>query len=807
MPLSRLIRAACCALLALALGACGSGRTVDISAANQQLDRLALPAGVDAELWAELKRELARVLQENAGRIAAQAPRTDASAPALSLDEGSLTLNWDHACQGDYDQNGEVNVADLTPIAQHFLETSGGGPFPRDSVQSVIDGDGNGEINIADLSPIGSNFQARVGSYEVVASLTITDFPTENAGGDGATAETRAIIPFSAAEGNRAVERLRFRFVLPVVQNGWFYWVRSQDVNDFTEGTPSNLVSFGGQGGNLPPIASFTAVPEIGDVPLTVDFDASASSDADGAAGDITDIVTFQWDFESDGFVDKTSDEPTTQFTYLSAGTFIVTLTVFDAGAATGEATFAVKPTDGGGGGNQPPNAVIAPINATGDAPLTVNFDFSGSSDPDGGFFALVLDIDGDGDGDLKVSPDEPLTLTFGTSGVFNVELTAEDPEGATDSAVCVVTVSGGFTTSVVAETGDTLVRDIALAPNSLNSLDPRINVAFTDENKTMQFVSSTDDTGTAWEIPVDISDSASDLLNEGVHLGILDRPVVAYIDNGGDLGLKFKRAANDSGSVWQEIDIMLEEGTRLSSPSLRIVDGLPGVAYFFNNNSVDDEVHFVRSQTPSGNSAWDPHLVVEEFDGENFETRKVQLLFSGDTPAVVHPIGDGALSGEKADNDQGSDWDGGSRSLFLVQCTGFSFDTTTGDESTGGGVFHNVTQAGARNLFSVHETNAFGIGGGNWNPFVLVDPSIDISNNLEFRRLGSKGVLAFHDNAGRQIKFALSLNASGEEYETPQSLAFGIDSDVFDCTVLDGKVVIVYYDEADKRIEAVSGL
>ncbi|MDV7396117.1 PKD domain-containing protein, partial [Arthrospira platensis SPKY1] len=47
---------------------------------------------------------------------------------------------------------------------------------------------------------------------------------------------------------------------------------------------------------NQPPVASLTASPLVGDPPMLVQFDASASSDADGQ------IVRYDWDF-GDGTV------------------------------------------------------------------------------------------------------------------------------------------------------------------------------------------------------------------------------------------------------------------------------------------------------------------------------------------------------------------------------------------------------------------------------------------------------------------------------------------------------------------------
>lgn len=93
------------------------------------------------------------------------------------------------------------------------------------------------------------------------------------------------------------------------------------------------LVSCGGDDsgpGNFPPVASFTATPASGNAPLTVLFDAAASSDADGS------ITGYSWNF-GDGSVSGTGVAPS--HLYTTAGAFTVTLTVADDAGGTASST------------------------------------------------------------------------------------------------------------------------------------------------------------------------------------------------------------------------------------------------------------------------------------------------------------------------------------------------------------------------------------------------------------------------------------------------------------------------------------
>ncbi len=69
--------------------------------------------------------------------------------------------------------------------------------------------------------------------------------------------------------------------------------------------------------------ANFAAAPVAGHAPLTVSFtDGSLTDDPAG-------IQSWAWDFQNDGIVDATTQNPT--FTYLTPGDYTVTLTVTDA--------------------------------------------------------------------------------------------------------------------------------------------------------------------------------------------------------------------------------------------------------------------------------------------------------------------------------------------------------------------------------------------------------------------------------------------------------------------------------------------
>jgi PKD repeat protein len=98
---------------------------------------------------------------------------------------------------------------------------------------------------------------------------------------------------------------------------------------------------------------------------------------------------------------------------------------------------------------NQPPTAVATATPTTGDAPLTVNFDGSGSSDPDPQDpITYAWDLDGDNAFDDSTAT-QP-TYTYTASGSYTASLRVTDSHGASDTDTVPITVGNTAPTAFI---------------------------------------------------------------------------------------------------------------------------------------------------------------------------------------------------------------------------------------------------------------------------------------------------------------------------------------------------------------------
>ncbi len=175
--------------------------------------------------------------------------------------------------------------------------------------------------------------------------------------------------------------------------------------------------------GNRPPVAQFTSDVTSGNAPLTVQFDASASSDPDG------DNLAYSWNF-GDG---TTATGINISHLFEQAGVYQVTLTVSDGTLNDTEVkTITANPDS--------PVVISANISSSdtgGVAPKNISFDASGSTSSDGSALTYSWDF-GDGSTGTGITTSHEYT----TAGTFTVTLTAANAAGISDTATLAITIT-----------------------------------------------------------------------------------------------------------------------------------------------------------------------------------------------------------------------------------------------------------------------------------------------------------------------------------------------------------------------------
>jgi endoglucanase len=169
---------------------------------------------------------------------------------------------------------------------------------------------------------------------------------------------------------------------------------------------------------NRAPVAAIIASPTNGELPLTVSFDASKSSDPDG------DTLTYNWNF-GDG---TTASGITTSYTYEEEGIYNVELIVNDGDLSDIDS---ISISAGIVIPNKPPVAAISADPVSGYAPLTVVFDASNSSDPDGDTLTYSWNFD-----DSMAAAGVTVSHTFNSKGDYRVTMTVDDGEYTDEASI-----------------------------------------------------------------------------------------------------------------------------------------------------------------------------------------------------------------------------------------------------------------------------------------------------------------------------------------------------------------------------------
>jgi hypothetical protein len=174
----------------------------------------------------------------------------------------SATLQWSERHPGDYDQNGEVNAADLTKIGQQFRKAVVVGS-PDYARLEVIDGDSNGEINSADITVIGQNFRSFITGYNVyrtpLADANEVPLATDSGRWTKVINSAEPTGPSAPRQFNGQDFRLVYTFNDSSGAGNYGWFVRPTGPNNNEEGTTSDVAT-ATVGSGAPPEAGLTLV-------------------------------------------------------------------------------------------------------------------------------------------------------------------------------------------------------------------------------------------------------------------------------------------------------------------------------------------------------------------------------------------------------------------------------------------------------------------------------------------------------------------------------------------------------------------
>ena len=340
--------------------------------------------------------------------------------------DGTALLTWAYQNTGDYNQDGEVGVSDLTPIGQNFNKRAGDTGW---DTAALADGNRDSFITASDLTPVGTYYLTRITGYAIESAAS--------AAGPFSEDSTVAV-----GDGEQS-PWLEFSTILAAAVDGNYYRVRAYHNSDTTQGAASDAREFTVLDPGSNPEAAATVTPDHGTAPLQVSLSATGSTDSDGT------IAQYLWDLDGDQVyeLDATAQSGAVSHVFSEAGTYSVRLKVIDDSGRWDTAAAVVYVT--GSATADPPEAYAHAMPCQGWGPLTVYFSSYGTTD-DGVVMALEWDLDGDGTYETDATAAGGYTsYTYTTPGTYNAGLRATDDTGALAYSTAVVEVRDRAASSV----------------------------------------------------------------------------------------------------------------------------------------------------------------------------------------------------------------------------------------------------------------------------------------------------------------------------------------------------------------------
>jgi len=667
----------------------------------------------------------------------------------LTWDPGSNTLLWRYYSQGDYDQNGEVSISDLSPLGLYFGQTCSY-PLDDELAKGCADGDHNGELNIADLTPIGNNLgKDMLQGWNIYATSDPAQYPAIPTAGNGT-----AVLIGSVALADRdpgtvpGRDRLLYYYAVSAPVAGDVYWVRPVDSSD-AEGIASNYAPGGSPGNHDPQILGFTASAEPVSLQASVVVVVNAT-DPDG------DPLTYSCTPDADvAFTD--GDERPESF-----------LLLMPTVAADTSRTIQFDVTDGRGGHATGSYSVTIVAPVPGNSPPIIN-GLTAIPNPvaSGGTVALFLDVT-DPDGDTLSYTWSAVGSPSGYVAPFEAHATFYAPVVSVDTNVEIFdqvddghgNSYNGSTTILVTASGANIPPTAVLATVPTSGPAP-LSVDF---NASTSY--DTDGTITAYDWDLD-ADGIYEVMDGGATQTYIYNspgtyyPTVRVTDDDGATGTcQDVIQVSPAGPTWHISAITSSHDIGQFS-SLAEVVGCPAISYW---DATSQYLMYILANDPLGASWGTP--VAADSSGQvgivGGTGNYTSLVVVQNAPAIAY-CRDNKLYYTRSDDSTGSTWnspsptaiDGGDPSELRVgECA--SMALVNGNPAI---AYYYFINPGL--LYFIRANDSIG---NTWGVPIYVDggPPRDVGWSACLAVVGGYPMISYHDDWDTYIYLAASSDVNG---------------------------------------------
>lgn len=166
---------------------------------------------------------------------------------AGSIDiDNIVTIEWSELNRGDGDNNGTVNIADITPIAVNFYREVGSGATEEENNRILLaDYNDDGTVKISDITPLAVHFLENLTGYNLeVREGTTGEFSLYP---DDPTPETPTINRDEVNPNPTPTDGpLQYEYLTIPIEGVWFFRVVPVDAQGNTGQTSFNTLSFEG---------------------------------------------------------------------------------------------------------------------------------------------------------------------------------------------------------------------------------------------------------------------------------------------------------------------------------------------------------------------------------------------------------------------------------------------------------------------------------------------------------------------------------------------------------------------------------